>query len=80
MATALNNGGSTELKFEGAMDAGDGMLALYDNGTSTKLALITSAGGVSDEANATDLVVTDIAVFLDVADATDILAGNLTFA
>jgi len=80
LATALNNGGSTELRFEGAMTINDGMFALYDNGTTTQLALVTSALGVLDEANATDLVVTDLIVFADVSDATTLDSTNFTFA
>jgi hypothetical protein len=80
LATAVNSGGDTALKFGGAFTAGDAMLALYDNGTATTLAYISSATGVADDAISTDLTVTDLAVFSDIGDATEILAGNLAFA
>ena len=79
LAIAINNGGDTALTIGGAsavLAAGDGYLTLYDNGVSSFLATITSAGGVADNAIGTDLVVTNLIEFTDIADATTFVAAN----
>ncbi|MDB4855055.1 hypothetical protein OAH86_09790 [Planktomarina temperata] len=79
LATAINDGGNTELKVGGAVDAGDSFFALYDNGVSSYFAEVNTATGVSSGAAATDFTVTNIVEFTDIADATTLLAANFDF-
>ena len=79
LAAAINNGGDTALTMGGDLTAGDAFMALYDNGTSSFLAYITSAGGVLDNAIGTDFAVINLIEFADIADATTFVETNFDF-
>ena len=78
METALETGGALALTANGAFAADDGFLIAYDNGTNTKIALVTTAAGAADDGNfaANDLTVTDLVMLTGVADATTLTDAN----
>ena len=77
--TALETGGSHALTFDGAADAGDAYLVLWDTGSATYLSYASTTAGVADDAKAAsgDLTVTNIVAFTDISASTDFVSGNL---
>ena len=77
LETALETGGTYALTINGTVAAGDGFLALYDNGTTSYLAYVES-GAIADNALAGSgtLTATLVATFEGIADCTTILAAN----
>jgi hypothetical protein len=78
LSTALETGGTSALTGNGILAAGDGFLALYDDGTDSYLAHVVSAAGIADNAQfvADDLTVTNIVKFVGIADATTFVSNN----
>ncbi|SDY82954.1 hypothetical protein SAMN05444486_104132 [Lentibacter algarum] len=78
LETALEVGGTSALTADGAVTAGDAFLVLYDNGSDSFLATVTSAAGAADDATfaAGDLTVTSIMEFTGVADSASFVAAN----
>ena len=76
---ALEDGGSLELVFGNFDTAGDSILVAYDDGTDTKIATVTTSAVIADGDNAASgtLTVTDYVILAGVADATDLVAGDL---
>ena len=76
---ALEDGGSLELIFGAFGTAGDTILVAYDNGVDTKIAAVTSSAVIADGSNAASgtLTVTDYITLVGVADATDLVVGDL---
>ena len=65
----------TNVTSSAALTAGDGFLAAYDNGTTSTLALVTTASAVANDALIANAVVTDLAT-IDVADVTTLVNAN----
>jgi hypothetical protein len=78
--TAIEDGGSRELKLNGAMTAAtDIMLIMYDDGTNSYLATLTTGADIADNGPfaTTQATVTNLVTFVGVADATTLDAANL---
>ena len=76
--TALETGGSRALTANGAIAAGDGILALYSDGTNAYLTFVESAAGAADDATITaaDLTVNSLIKFSGITDVTTFNAAN----
>ena len=77
LTAALNDGGSTDLKFEGATTINGAILALKDKGSQTTLALVSSALGLFEEGASSELVVIELTVFRDIADTASIISSEI---
>ena len=77
LATALNGSGSLELTVNGDWIAGDGFLVAYDDNTNSYLAYVTTTSAVVDNANFTDVVVTNLIQLTGVTDASLFLTDNI---
>jgi len=78
--TAIEASGSRALTFNGAFTATtDIMLLIYDDGTNSYLATVTSSANVANDASLAsgNATVTNIVTFVGVADCTDLTAANL---
>ena len=78
--TAIEAGGARALTVNGAVTAAtDVMLIIYDDGTNSYLATVTSSANVANDASLAsgNATVTNIVTFVGVADCTDLTAANL---
>jgi len=78
-ASALQAEIRSQITVSADLDAADGYLVFYDDGSDTTLAIVTSASGTNNALQA-DAVVTNIAVFTGVTDAQDIVSANFSNA
>jgi hypothetical protein len=74
-------GGTHALTVNGAMAAGDQILALYDDGSNSYLAVVETGAIINDNGSfvAADTTVTTIVTFVGVADHTTLDATNFDF-
>ena len=77
VATALKSGGDLELTAGAAFGAADGFIVFYDDNIDTYAAVVTTAGGVSDNAVSSDFVVTNLTKLKGLTDATTITSADL---
>jgi len=78
--TAIEAGGSRELTVNGAVvETTDIMLVLYDDGTNSYLATLTTGAAIADDGNfaAGQATVTNVITFVGVADCTTLDSANL---
>lgn len=77
--TAIETGGSHAFTINGTVNAKDGWLVLYDDGSASYLATAISTSGVADDglAAAGDLTVTNIVKWTDIADSGSIVGSNI---
>ena len=78
--TAIEAGGSRELTVNGAVvETTDIMLIIYDDGTNSYLATLTTGAAIADNGNfaSGQATVTNVVTFVGVADCTDLTAANL---
>ena len=78
--TAIEASGSRELTVNGAVTAAtDIMLIIYDDGTNSYLATLTTSADIADNGNfaSGNATVTNVITFVGVADCTDLTAANL---
>ena len=74
LGTALETGGDFAMTVNGATEANDGWLCMYDNGTNSYLATCETEAVLLNDANPAILTVNNIAVFTGIADCTTILS------
>ncbi len=79
LETALETGGSLELVFGAFASAGDAILVVYDNGTDSWVATVSTNAAIADGAKATagSLTVSNYVKLTGVSDATGLVAGDL---
>ena len=75
LGTALKSGGDFEMTVNGATEANDGWLVLFDNGTNSYLATVETEAIIADDGNPANVTVNVITVFTGIADCTTISAS-----
>jgi hypothetical protein len=76
--TALEAGGTRELTTEDNLEDDEAMLIIYDDGTSTYLAALTTSNDTNNDTfDDGELTVTIIATLTGLADGDTIIADNL---
>ena len=80
LETAFEYGGSLQLTADGALSVGDGWFAVYDDTVSTYIALVTTNNDVlMTDGSVPVLTATNLIKLTGVADATDVVAGEIDF-
>ena len=77
LQTAIRSGGTLELTAGATFGGADGFIVFYDDNIDSYAAVVTTAGGVADNAVSGDFVVTNLTKFDGLADATTITTANL---
>ena len=81
LETAFEYGGSLQLTADGALSVGDSWFAVYDDTVSTYIALVTTNNDVPDNGwfGSGTLTATNLIKLTGVADATDVVVGEIDF-
>jgi hypothetical protein len=78
LETLIETGGGSAVTYNGLSTAGDGFLALWDDGTSSYLSTVVNASEIANDALAAsgDLTVTNLITFSGLADGDTLVTGN----
>ena len=81
LETAFEYGGSLQLTADGALSVGDSWFAVYDDTVSTYIALVTTNNDVPNNGwfGSGTLTATNLIKLTGVADATDVVVGEIDF-
>ncbi len=78
LETLIEAGGGSVVTYNGVSSAGDGFLALWDDGTNSYLSTVVNATAIANDATAVsgDLTVTNLITFSGLSDGDTLVTGN----
>jgi len=78
LETLIEVGGGSAVTYNGAYSAGDGFLALWDDGTNSYLSTVVNTTAIADDGLAVsgDLTVTNLITFAGLADGDTLASAN----